>query len=117
MTMGSDFHYENANLWFKNMDKLIAHVNARVSGVSPVSPPVYPCCLLCPRPSLSHALPCFSSKPTAAASTSFIPPRPAISGSCTGPTSPGEARGVRGNPSHWVGRTDGRMQPGFPTGP
>lgn len=41
MTMGSDFHYENANLWFKNMDKLIAHVNARVSGVPPlrVSPP------------------------------------------------------------------------------
>lgn len=32
MTMGSDFHYENANLWFKNMDKLIAHVNARVRG-------------------------------------------------------------------------------------
>ncbi|XP_074990260.1 lysosomal alpha-mannosidase isoform X3 [Calonectris borealis] len=30
MTMGSDFQYENANLWFKNMDKLIAHVNARV---------------------------------------------------------------------------------------
>uniref|UniRef100_A0A8V5H1Z0 Lysosomal alpha-mannosidase n=1 Tax=Melopsittacus undulatus TaxID=13146 RepID=A0A8V5H1Z0_MELUD len=32
MTMGSDFHYENANLWFKNMDKLIAHVNAQVWG-------------------------------------------------------------------------------------
>ncbi|XP_023803917.1 lysosomal alpha-mannosidase-like, partial [Cyanistes caeruleus] len=29
MTMGSDFHYENAHLWFKNLDKLIAHANAR----------------------------------------------------------------------------------------
>uniref|UniRef100_A0A8C8VPZ2 Alpha-mannosidase n=1 Tax=Pelusios castaneus TaxID=367368 RepID=A0A8C8VPZ2_9SAUR len=29
MTMGSDFQYENANLWYKNMDKLIKHVNAR----------------------------------------------------------------------------------------
>ncbi|EDO37584.1 predicted protein [Nematostella vectensis] len=27
MTMGSDFMYENANLWYKNLDKLIAHVN------------------------------------------------------------------------------------------
>ena len=32
MTMGSDFHYENAALWFKNLDKLIGHVNARVRG-------------------------------------------------------------------------------------
>lgn len=32
MTMGSDFHYENAHLWFKNLDKLIAHANARVRG-------------------------------------------------------------------------------------
>lgn len=40
MTMGSDFHYENANLWFKNMDKLIAHVNARVRDPPRcVSPP------------------------------------------------------------------------------
>jgi lysosomal alpha-mannosidase len=31
MTMGSDFHYENANMWFKNMDKLIRLVNAQVS--------------------------------------------------------------------------------------
>ena len=30
MTMGSDFHYENAELWFSNMDRLIRHVNARV---------------------------------------------------------------------------------------
>ncbi|XP_060096660.1 lysosomal alpha-mannosidase [Heteronotia binoei] len=29
MTMGSDFQYENANLWYKNMDKLIMHVNAQ----------------------------------------------------------------------------------------
>ncbi|CAM4610488.1 unnamed protein product [Lepidochelys kempii] len=29
MTMGSDFQYENANLWYKNMDKLIKHVNAQ----------------------------------------------------------------------------------------
>lgn len=30
MTMGSDFQYENANLWYKNLDKLIKHVNAQV---------------------------------------------------------------------------------------
>ncbi|KAM8987183.1 lysosomal alpha-mannosidase [Ara ararauna] len=36
MTMGSDFHYENANLWFKNMDKLIAHVNAQQANGSRV---------------------------------------------------------------------------------
>ncbi|XP_053232372.1 lysosomal alpha-mannosidase [Podarcis raffonei] len=29
MTMGSDFQYENALLWYKNMDKLIKHVNAK----------------------------------------------------------------------------------------
>ncbi|XP_067244068.1 lysosomal alpha-mannosidase [Chanodichthys erythropterus] len=28
MTMGSDFQYENANLWYKNLDKLIKYVNA-----------------------------------------------------------------------------------------
>ena len=26
--MGSDFQYENANEWYKNLDKLIHHVNA-----------------------------------------------------------------------------------------
>jgi lysosomal alpha-mannosidase len=30
MTMGSDFQYENANEWFKNLDKLIKYVNAQV---------------------------------------------------------------------------------------
>eukprot|EP00455_Lapot_gusevi_P052426 TRINITY_DN7980_c0_g1_i4.p1 TRINITY_DN7980_c0_g1~~TRINITY_DN7980_c0_g1_i4.p1 ORF type:complete len:967 (+),score=440.03 TRINITY_DN7980_c0_g1_i4:73-2973(+) len=28
LTFGSDFQYENANLWFKNLDKLIKYVNA-----------------------------------------------------------------------------------------
>ncbi|NXU98608.1 MA2B1 mannosidase, partial [Cettia cetti] len=36
MTMGSDFHYENAHLWFKNLDKLIAHTNARQANGSRV---------------------------------------------------------------------------------
>ncbi|XP_058862975.1 lysosomal alpha-mannosidase [Acipenser ruthenus] len=31
MTMGSDFQYENANLWYKNLDKLIHHVNLQTS--------------------------------------------------------------------------------------
>ena len=35
MTMGSDFQYENANVWFKNLDKLIQQVNAQVSGFIP----------------------------------------------------------------------------------
>ena len=30
MTMGNDFQYENANEWFKNLDKLIKYVNAQV---------------------------------------------------------------------------------------
>nr|BAE42288.1 unnamed protein product [Mus musculus] len=34
MTMGSDFHYENANMWFKNMDKLIRLVNAQQANGS-----------------------------------------------------------------------------------
>ncbi len=32
MTMGSDFQYENANEWFKNLDKLIKYVNDQVSS-------------------------------------------------------------------------------------
>uniref|UniRef100_A0A8C9STK8 Lysosomal alpha-mannosidase n=1 Tax=Scleropages formosus TaxID=113540 RepID=A0A8C9STK8_SCLFO len=37
MTMGSDFQYENANLWYKNMDKLIRYVNAKQSQGSKVN--------------------------------------------------------------------------------
>ncbi|XP_043940666.1 lysosomal alpha-mannosidase [Protopterus annectens] len=37
MTMGSDFQYENANLWYKNMDKLIKHVNAQQANSSKVN--------------------------------------------------------------------------------
>ena len=34
MTMGSDFQYSNAHLWFKNLDKLIHYVNHRqFSGI------------------------------------------------------------------------------------
>lgn len=36
MTMGSDFQYENANLWYKNMDKLIHYVNAQQKNGSKV---------------------------------------------------------------------------------
>uniref|UniRef100_A0AAY4EZV2 Lysosomal alpha-mannosidase n=1 Tax=Denticeps clupeoides TaxID=299321 RepID=A0AAY4EZV2_9TELE len=37
MTMGSDFQYENANLWYKNLDKLIHYVNAKQSNGSKVN--------------------------------------------------------------------------------
>uniref|UniRef100_A0A4W3HPX8 Lysosomal alpha-mannosidase n=1 Tax=Callorhinchus milii TaxID=7868 RepID=A0A4W3HPX8_CALMI len=31
MTMGSDFQFENAHMWYSNMDKLIKYVNTKVS--------------------------------------------------------------------------------------
>ncbi|XP_068607078.1 lysosomal alpha-mannosidase [Brachionichthys hirsutus] len=37
MTMGSDFQYENANLWYKNLDKLIRYVNERQANGSNVN--------------------------------------------------------------------------------
>ncbi|UJR26764.1 hypothetical protein I4U23_008079 [Adineta vaga] len=37
MTMGSDFQYENANEWFKNMDKLMRYVNAQQANGSNVN--------------------------------------------------------------------------------
>ena len=32
LTMGSDFNYEGANTWFKNLDKLIHYVNMDVGN-------------------------------------------------------------------------------------
>ncbi|XP_061576630.1 lysosomal alpha-mannosidase [Cololabis saira] len=37
MTMGSDFQYENAILWYKNLDKLIRYVNALQANGSTVN--------------------------------------------------------------------------------
>ncbi|CAF1622827.1 unnamed protein product [Rotaria magnacalcarata] len=37
MTMGSDFQYENANQWFKNLDKLMKYVNAQQTNGSDVN--------------------------------------------------------------------------------
>ncbi|KAM3623462.1 uncharacterized protein V6R79_011495 [Siganus canaliculatus] len=37
MTMGSDFQYENANLWYKNLDKLIYYVNSLQASGSNVN--------------------------------------------------------------------------------
>ena len=34
MTMGSDFQYRNAQMWFKNLDKLIKYVNAADVGLN-----------------------------------------------------------------------------------
>ncbi|GBN36329.1 Lysosomal alpha-mannosidase [Araneus ventricosus] len=37
MTMGNDFNYQNAATWFKNLDKLIKHVNEKQSNGSRVN--------------------------------------------------------------------------------
>ncbi|XP_049286781.1 lysosomal alpha-mannosidase-like isoform X4 [Anopheles funestus] len=37
LTMGEDFHYQDANMWFKNLDKLIRYTNARQSEGSLVN--------------------------------------------------------------------------------
>lgn len=37
MTMGNDFNYQNAATWYKNLDKLIKHVNKRQSNGSHVN--------------------------------------------------------------------------------
>ncbi|XP_063446500.1 lysosomal alpha-mannosidase-like isoform X2 [Mytilus trossulus] len=37
MTMGSDFEYQNAHTWYKNLDKLIHYVNARQQNGSGVN--------------------------------------------------------------------------------
>ncbi|XP_015929798.1 lysosomal alpha-mannosidase isoform X1 [Parasteatoda tepidariorum] len=37
MTMGNDFNYQNAAVWFKNLDKLILHVNEKQSNGSRVN--------------------------------------------------------------------------------
>ena len=34
MTMGSDFQYRNAYMWYKNLDKLIKYVNAADVGLN-----------------------------------------------------------------------------------
>ena len=31
MTMGEDFQYSNAHMWYKNLDKLIKYVNEQVN--------------------------------------------------------------------------------------
>ncbi len=38
MTMGQDFNYQNANEWFKNLDKLIKYVNEQVSLIIEAKP-------------------------------------------------------------------------------
>uniref|UniRef100_A0A6E8WBV9 Alpha-mannosidase n=1 Tax=Anopheles coluzzii TaxID=1518534 RepID=A0A6E8WBV9_ANOCL len=37
LTMGEDFHYQDANMWFKNLDKLIRYTNQRQSEGSMVN--------------------------------------------------------------------------------
>ncbi|KAJ4433197.1 hypothetical protein ANN_15454, partial [Periplaneta americana] len=34
LTMGEDFHYQDANMWYKNLDKLIRYVNAADSSLN-----------------------------------------------------------------------------------
>ncbi len=42
MTMGSDFQYNSAITWFKNMDKLIKYVNAEQSKGSNINLVIIP---------------------------------------------------------------------------
>jgi hypothetical protein len=37
-TMGSDFHYSNSRIWYKNMDKLINYINSRRCYISLFNP-------------------------------------------------------------------------------
>ncbi|XP_067011637.2 lysosomal alpha-mannosidase [Anabrus simplex] len=37
MTMGEDFNYQDANMWFRNLDKIIRHVNSRQGNNSEVN--------------------------------------------------------------------------------
>ena len=41
--MGSDFQYEDAKEWYKNLDKLINYVNTMVRNLYSVSPSLYLC--------------------------------------------------------------------------
>lgn len=47
MTMGQDFNYQNANLWFKNLDKLIKYVNEQVSFRTETVGHIYKIVYLC----------------------------------------------------------------------
>jgi hypothetical protein len=38
LTMGDDFNYQNAEMWFKNLDKLINYVNKVYVPQSAASP-------------------------------------------------------------------------------
>ncbi|XP_005189989.1 lysosomal alpha-mannosidase isoform X2 [Musca domestica] len=37
VTMGEDFHYQNANMWYKNLDKLIKYANERQANGSNIN--------------------------------------------------------------------------------